>query len=219
MIKEALDGLSPKTKLYANKKGGVQSAIPYRCDLLPAKALLSLQSYIRVLACPSEYIEDKSKEIVNTFLNKSLAALLIIQQGCDSNEAEYSLYCAAGYILFALEASLSDRVLNIEFTTKSDLTKREISRRGTLSDYPARTMLECAKVLEKGAKSHGPEENWRLISANDHINHAQTHIWAYLAGDKQDKHLSHAAVRLLFAVETDLSLMGPSNPAIKKLLI
>ena len=65
---------------------------------------------------------------------------------------------------------------------------------------PPLAVLEIAAVLHRGASSHG-EENWRKVSVRDHLNHAMTHVLAHFAGDASDGHLSHAACRLLFALE------------------
>lgn len=71
---------------------------------------------------------------------------------------------------------------------------------------PPRALLDISVVLKQGADKYGHDprgqENWRLISADEHINHALTHLLAYMAGDTRDDHLSHAACRLLFAMET-----------------
>lgn len=65
-------------------------------------------------------------------------------------------------------------------------------------------MFEMTKVLKKGAEKYG-EENWRQIPVRDHLNHLLIHVYAYLAGDKQDDHLTHALCRALFAVAVDRS--------------
>ncbi len=65
---------------------------------------------------------------------------------------------------------------------------------------PARATLAVAAVLHEGAEKYG-DDNWKGIPVQEHLNHALTHIFAFLAGDIQDKHLEHAACRLLMAVE------------------
>ena len=65
---------------------------------------------------------------------------------------------------------------------------------------PAQALLSIAAVLKGGADKYGPN-NWRKIPLVDHINHAMTHLYALLAGDTSDDHLSHAATRMLFALE------------------
>lgn len=67
---------------------------------------------------------------------------------------------------------------------------------------PPRALLDVAAVLKGGADRYG-DDNWRAIGRRDHLNHALTHVYAYLAGDRSDDHLSHAACRLLFAMETE----------------
>lgn len=74
---------------------------------------------------------------------------------------------------------------------------------------PARATLEVAGVLHHGAIKYG-ENNWRQIEVGDHINHALIHLYALLAGDKQDDHLAHAACRLLMAMELELAKGGDS---------
>lgn len=62
-------------------------------------------------------------------------------------------------------------------------------------------MFELAAVLSHGAEEYGID-NWRKIPSRDHINHAITHLYAHLAGDTQDEHLSHAFCRLMMAIGT-----------------
>lgn len=65
---------------------------------------------------------------------------------------------------------------------------------------PAQAVLAVAAVLKHGADKYGPN-NWRAIPIGDNLNHALTHVLAYLAGDTQDDHLEHAACRILFALD------------------
>lgn len=64
-------------------------------------------------------------------------------------------------------------------------------------------MFEMCRVLQKGAEKYG-EDNWRQIPVRDHLNHLLIHVYAYLAGDTQDDHLSHALCRAMFAVALEL---------------
>lgn len=71
---------------------------------------------------------------------------------------------------------------------------------------PARAILEVGRILKQGADKYdspGDDRNWKKIPIEDHLNHALMHIFAYLLNDKQDEHLSHAACRILFALELD----------------
>lgn len=70
---------------------------------------------------------------------------------------------------------------------------------------PPKAVLEVGKVRYIGHEVHGYEDdNYKKIELTDHLGRALTHIFAYLAGDKQNSHLSHAACRLLFALELEL---------------
>lgn len=66
-----------------------------------------------------------------------------------------------------------------------------------------KALLDISKVLKEGADKYG-ENNWKKISINDHLNHLLVHVYAYLAGDKSDKHLAHAACRAIFALGVEL---------------
>lgn len=80
------------------------------------------------------------------------------------------------------------------------------SHGGRQSDIPyrcdlfdGRAMLELGKVLKRGADKYGID-NWRQIPEHEHVNHALTHLFGWLACDKQDDHLEHAFCRLMMAV-------------------
>ena len=62
-----------------------------------------------------------------------------------------------------------------------------------------KAILALAKVLAEGEREYG-RDNWRKIDAESHLNHAITHIYAYLGGDTQDEHLEHAFCRLMMAL-------------------
>lgn len=66
-----------------------------------------------------------------------------------------------------------------------------------------KSILEIASVLKEGAEKYG-DDNWKLISAQDHLNHLLVHVYAHLAGDESDKHLAHAACRAIFALGVEL---------------
>ncbi|MEA4884267.1 MAG: dATP/dGTP diphosphohydrolase domain-containing protein [Clostridia bacterium] len=66
----------------------------------------------------------------------------------------------------------------------------------------AKAMLRLAEIAGRGAAKYGAD-NWRKLDINDNINHALVHLYAHLAGDKQDDHLVHALCRVLFATAQD----------------
>jgi hypothetical protein len=56
-----------------------------------------------------------------------------------------------------------------------------------------------AEVLATGAEKYGID-NWRRIDAQSHVNHLLQHVYAWLAGDTTDDHLSHAYARAMMAL-------------------
>lgn len=77
-----------------------------------------------------------------------------------------------------------------------------------LMDGPS--MFALARVLAEGAQKYG-DNNWRQIDSRDHINHALAHLYAHLAGDVQDDHLTHALCRVLFATAVHRVEKGASD--------
>ena len=66
-----------------------------------------------------------------------------------------------------------------------------------------KALFAMAKVLHEGAEKYSPG-NWRNIETRDHLNHLLMHVYAYLAGDRTDDHLSHALCRATFALAVEL---------------
>ena len=66
-----------------------------------------------------------------------------------------------------------------------------------------KAMFAMAKVMAEGLKNH-TRGGWRKVPLEKHLNNALSHIWAYLAGDKQDEHLAHALCRAMFAVALEI---------------
>lgn len=93
-------------------------------------------------------------------------------------------------------------------TDKLDTTS--LGGRQSASPYrtelvPALAVLEVSKVLAGGAIKHptapGDKPNWHKFTIDEHVGRALTHLFAHLAGDRSDDHLSHAACRIMFALE------------------
>lgn len=82
-----------------------------------------------------------------------------------------------------------------------------VSYRFDLLDPKA--MFAMTKVLKEGFDKYGSDENWRRISVQEHLNHALIHIYAYLAGDVSDEHLTHAMCRMMFATAVDIEKATP----------
>lgn len=71
---------------------------------------------------------------------------------------------------------------------------------------PVSALFDAAKVAKYGADKYGEtidQRNYVKIPTVDHLNHAIQHIYAWLAGDRQDDHLGHAIVRLMFAYDVN----------------
>ena len=69
---------------------------------------------------------------------------------------------------------------------------------------PLNAMFAAAAVAQYGAEKYGEDfyhRNYTKIPAEEHINHAIQHLYAFLAGDESDDHLGHAIVRAMFAYE------------------
>lgn len=60
-------------------------------------------------------------------------------------------------------------------------------------------LAALAKVLDFGAKKYG-DNNWHGIPLESHLNHAVAHVYAFIAEDKEEDHLSHAFTRLMMAL-------------------
>lgn len=71
---------------------------------------------------------------------------------------------------------------------------------------PPNAVFATAQVAKQGAEKYGEtpwNRNYKRISPEEHVNHAVQHLFAYLAGDESDDHLSHAILRAMFAYEVD----------------
>jgi hypothetical protein len=84
------------------------------------------------------------------------------------------------------------------------------SQRGYAFDQvDPRALLELARVMEEGKKTHAPG-GWRSLSIEDHLSHAVTHIMAWRARKRSIDHLPRAFTRLMMAVAIE-EMMGPDG--------
>lgn len=68
---------------------------------------------------------------------------------------------------------------------------------------PVRALFAMARVQKQGDAKYGAG-NWRGIDIDDHVNHALSHLLAWVAGDISDDHLVHALCRVAYAVEGEI---------------
>lgn len=69
---------------------------------------------------------------------------------------------------------------------------------------PTLGLWRVARTSAEGAMKYG-EGNWlKGIPVRDYLNHAIRHIALWLAGDRTEDHLAHAAWNLLAACHTEL---------------
>lgn len=73
---------------------------------------------------------------------------------------------------------------------------------GRFDLIPPIAAFELAQVMQHGAEKYAPG-NWKKIPVDSHLNHLLMHVFAYLAGDRQEKHLTHALARAAMAVEIE----------------
>ena len=64
-------------------------------------------------------------------------------------------------------------------------------------------LREVARACAEGAAKYS-DYNWeRGMPVHDLLNHAIAHVYQYLAGDRREPHLGHAAWNLLAAIHSD----------------
>jgi hypothetical protein len=96
--------------------------------------------------------------------------------------------------------------------TENESGGQQSAIEGRFDLIPPVAMFELAKIMEHGARRYAPN-NWRKIPIDDHVNHALSHLFAYLAGDRQDDHLGHALARMAMAVEMQNTTLGQDKAA------
>jgi len=103
-------------------------------------------------------------------------------------------------------------------TNEHGAKQSKLPYRLTLADPNA--LLQLGRVLGQGAVKYGVSARgygWYKISTEDHLDHAISHILAWLAGDEQDDHLEHAQCRVHMALAVELldrrrKVLGRGDP-------
>jgi hypothetical protein len=84
------------------------------------------------------------------------------------------------------------------------------AKRGTDADATRYDLISpigleaIAKAYAEGAEKYG-DFNWEKgMPVSDLLNHAISHIYKFLSGDRSEPHLGHAAWNLLAAIHSDV---------------
>lgn len=66
---------------------------------------------------------------------------------------------------------------------------------------PPDALLDVAQVFAYGAGRYA-RDNWKKIPAEEHMNHALVHWFAWMMGDNSDNHAGHFLTRCFMAYQT-----------------
>jgi hypothetical protein len=64
-------------------------------------------------------------------------------------------------------------------------------------------LRRMAQASHEGAEKYGPYNVERGLPISVFLNHALSHVYAYLEGDRSEDHLGHAAWNLLFSCHSE----------------
>lgn len=101
------------------------------------------------------------------------------------------------------DEAVGDRLGSVHFgeTTINEFGGRQSKVPYRCDLLPPKAILSVAEILYAGAVKYG-ENNWHNITVADNVNHALGHLYLWLDGDTSEDHLSHAACRILFALDS-----------------
>jgi len=75
---------------------------------------------------------------------------------------------------------------------------------------PVRGVAKVAAVMRCGERKGRSPNEWRTVKVREHLNHAISHILAYLSGRNKEHHLANAGCRILMALDLDRDEVLPS---------
>jgi hypothetical protein len=64
-------------------------------------------------------------------------------------------------------------------------------------------LRRAAEAAHEGAEKYAAFNHEHGLPVHVYLNHAVAHIYSYLAGDRSEQHLGHAAWNLLFACQSE----------------
>ena len=108
-----------------------------------------------------------------------------------------------------MESNLEAKFAHAEIETNAAGAKQ--SRLNVRYDLLSPVAMEqLAHVNWYGSERYGVN-NWHGIPVESHINHAIYHFYKYLAGDRNENHLSHAFCRAMMALDRDEAAKVPQE--------
>jgi len=75
---------------------------------------------------------------------------------------------------------------------------------------PVRGLAKVAAVMRCGERKGRHPTEWQKVKVREHINHAISHLMAYLTGRHSEHHLANAGCRILMALDLDREEVLPS---------
>jgi hypothetical protein len=181
----------PETVLCRNQRGVYEV-----CDRLQERAEAEEDAYKRGFDEQEEPIPMPDAVLTPTEIR-------------DLNPDEVLRYSRSPSLREAAEALKSKRIglpyigLNPDApTVQNEQGGMQSATAGRFDLLPPKAMFRLAAIMEHGARKYAPN-NWKKIEIDSHVNHALQHLFAYLAGDRQDDHLGHALARATMAVELE----------------
>lgn len=211
---------------YANNSSEESYSNTHICDSITLsmldedKDLYKLVGYYQSNAKQIEYIfytTQKVKEQLEEFISNCLSHKI---DGV-GKEAEIVVNSSGGKQSKAIGRFdlIPPRIFKVYITTKDEVEEKYtnlmmlMSNRitgGINTDILLESIIRLepkfleiiAKVLEEGADKYS-RNNWRLIPAVEHFNHALIHLYALIEGDTQDDHYAHFLTRIAMFIEMD----------------